>query len=421
MTTAIPASTAPTPDAKRLAIIGGGITGLSAAYEAVKRGETNIHVYEATNRFGGKIQSGTVAGETINRGAEFVDSDHTQLIALAKELGINLIENKRMEREEFQRPDGKLLSDVEFYTAYRPYAEQVMQDREAIMREPNGIQAKLLGAMTLAQYSEYLEQKVTPVTRGFWQALTDIVTFKGNSAKQVMRTAALAYESEVGQPMRNISAIQFLNETSGEPDQFLISDCNYRVEGGTEAIITALREKLQASGVSFHTGAQLNSAVKNVNGKTDLIFSNPELNTSTDKLLLTLPTYAYRDIAGLETLGLSADNKALLANTQYTNSFKLTVAFNPGAATPDSVYFAPTGFQCWSPAPGLLTFLSNADDLKSSSTKTVIMDRLNSYAKAHGSTAEKMFDLKQLDFNNPGAKACYASLAVGQAEVLGGL
>jgi monoamine oxidase len=351
-----------------LAIIGGGITGLAAAYEAVKRGQSNIHVYEASNRLDGKIQSGQVNGITINRGAEFIDGDHEHLIALAHELGVNLVENTGMAREEFVRPNGKVMAADDFYAAYKPYAEQIIRDREEIARNPNGQLAQLLGKLTLDQYASMLGQQVAPGPRSFLQALTDTLTFRGNPAKEVLGMAAHSYASEVGQPIGNISATQFMAETTPDTETFLASDCKWRVEGGTEALIVKLREALAAKGVHFHTGAELASIQKNADGKTALHFNNPALDVQAAKTILALPAYSLAKVEGLGALGMSAESQALIRDTQYTNSYKLTIAFNPGMQPPEGAFYSPAGFQCWSPAPGLLTILSTAEQIGVSKT-----------------------------------------------------
>jgi monoamine oxidase len=402
-----------------LAIIGGGITGLAAAYEAVKRGQTNIHVYEASNRLGGKIQSGQVNGVTINRGAEFIDSEHEQLIKLANELGVNLIENTGMAREEFVCPNGNIMAADEFYTAYKPYAEQIIRDREEMARNPNGQLAQLLGKLTLDQYAAMLDQQVAPAPRSFWQALTDTLSFRGNPAKEVLGMAAHSYASEVGQPIGNISATQFMAETSSTPDTFLSSDCKWRVEGGTEQLIIKLREALAAKGVQFHTGAELNHVAKQADGKLALSFNGASHNTHTSKTMITLPAYALAKVQGLEALGMSPESQALIRETQYTNSYKLTIAFKPGMQPPEGAFYSPNGFQCWSPAPGLLTILSTAEQIGvSKSPKQQISEQLEAFAKAHGSTIYAMFDVKNMNYNNPGGAGCYATPKPGQVQAL---
>jgi monoamine oxidase len=417
----------PVQQRPRLAVIGGGISGLTAAYEALERGETNIHVYEASQRFGGKIQSGIVGGQTINRGAEFIDSEHTGLIGMARALGVPLVENTGMERETFQRPDGKTMDAEKFYDAYKPYAKQVMRDRALLQSHPHDARAQWIKNFSLDQYLDHLDAKLEAEHAlpkpGLWQRVTRLFTNAPHPAREALAIAGLSFQSEMGQPMKNISAAQFIAETSPAVDTFLSSDCKFRVEGGTQALTDKLRETLEARGVTFHTGSALSTVGKRTDGGIDLGFASGDL-VAADKTILALPSYAFKDITGLETLGLSPQALTNLRKTQYTNSFKLTIAFKPGMAPPEGAFYSTEGFQCWSPAPGLLTFLSNAD-MGGANPREFISARLEAFAKAHGKTADQMFDMNftpgSFDYNNPGKAACYASPKVGQGETLAGL
>lgn len=407
---------------KKLTIVGGGISGLSAAWEAVQRGETNIHIYEADQKLGGKIQTGMIGNTPINQGAEFIDSDQEHMIGLAKSLGVPLIENKGADHEEFQRPDGSIMSGERFYESYKPYATQVMKDREEMARDPNGLRAQHINQISLQEYLAELGQHVKLPNRSLWRWLVDTVTLRGNEAKTTLAIAGGTYAAEMGRPIGDISAASFVAETSHEYDSLLASDCKFRVADGTHSLISAMHEKLKAAGVTFHTGAELKGVTKQTDGKLALNFANAELNTTTDKTILALPSYGLAKVEGLEALGLSANGKQLLNDTQYTKSIKLTVTFKPGMAPKDSTFFSSMGFQCWSSAPHLLTLLAEADTLGQQKPKEFIYERLNAYAKAHGSSAEKMFDLSfapgTFDYNNPGNKPCYCSPKPGQAKSL---
>lgn len=68
-------------------VVGGGFSGLLDAYEALGRGESVV-VVEASSRFGGVIQPVTVAGVTVDGGAEaFSTADH-HVIDLAERIGL---------------------------------------------------------------------------------------------------------------------------------------------------------------------------------------------------------------------------------------------------------------------------------------------------------------------------------------------
>lgn len=257
-------------------IVGAGISGLYSALLALDSGQKDIHVYEATDRVGGKIKSTVMNGQVLNMGAEFIDADHERLVKLCKRLGLGLNECHDQKRVLFQGPDGNVMWD--FLPKYAPIAHQVMRDREAMENNPGGAHAHMLQSMTLSDYLAQLGQIISANEgRGFFAKLWDAVTFKSNRVPQaVLATAAQSYASEVGQPPEHISAAQYIAETSPSAAKFLGSDCGYRVEGGTEAMVTALHQYLAAHGVHFHFHEKLESATKGAQGGVDLTFSGPQ-------------------------------------------------------------------------------------------------------------------------------------------------
>ena len=71
-------------------VIGGGLAGLSCADALAQRG-VDVVVLEARERVGGRVFSHHFAdGQTCERGAEFIDSNHTDVLALAERLGLTL-------------------------------------------------------------------------------------------------------------------------------------------------------------------------------------------------------------------------------------------------------------------------------------------------------------------------------------------
>lgn len=78
----------------KIAIIGGGITGLSAAYYLQKIANENnlpidVKLIEATHRLGGKMQTVVRDGYTIERGPDSFLARKTSVIKLAKEVGMD--------------------------------------------------------------------------------------------------------------------------------------------------------------------------------------------------------------------------------------------------------------------------------------------------------------------------------------------
>ena len=71
-------------------IVGGGLAGLRCA-EALVADGADVVVLEGRDRVGGRVHSHHFAdGQTCERGAEFVDSNHAEVLALAGRLGLTL-------------------------------------------------------------------------------------------------------------------------------------------------------------------------------------------------------------------------------------------------------------------------------------------------------------------------------------------
>lgn len=76
----------------RIAIVGGGLAGLTCAYRLRQAGYTAT-IYEAASRIGGRCYTrrGYFAdGQIVERGGELIDTDHTAILGLAQELGLTV-------------------------------------------------------------------------------------------------------------------------------------------------------------------------------------------------------------------------------------------------------------------------------------------------------------------------------------------
>lgn len=72
---------------RHVVVVGGGITGLAAAWEAVRRG-ARVTVLEADDRLGGRIRTTEVAGRPVDVGADAFLARRPEGLDLARELGI---------------------------------------------------------------------------------------------------------------------------------------------------------------------------------------------------------------------------------------------------------------------------------------------------------------------------------------------
>lgn len=72
----------------RIAVIGAGPSGLTAAYTLRKRGYKSVTVFEKEGRVGGKVHSKKIVGSTVELGAVFASPDYELVLGLADEYGI---------------------------------------------------------------------------------------------------------------------------------------------------------------------------------------------------------------------------------------------------------------------------------------------------------------------------------------------
>lgn len=75
---------------RRVAIIGAGAAGLTAAYTLRGRGYTSMTIFESSDRVGGKCCTTMIDGKPYDLGAGILSSDNTTVLRIAKELGVSI-------------------------------------------------------------------------------------------------------------------------------------------------------------------------------------------------------------------------------------------------------------------------------------------------------------------------------------------
>ena len=73
--------------AGRVVVVGAGIAGLAAAHRLLRRG-ARVTVLEASDRVGGKLLPGEIAGARVDFGAESMLARRPEAVALAREVGL---------------------------------------------------------------------------------------------------------------------------------------------------------------------------------------------------------------------------------------------------------------------------------------------------------------------------------------------
>src|SRR5262245_9200128 len=74
---------------RRVAVVGGGISGLVAAWELCRSGsEVEVTLFESTDRLGGKLRLEEVDGVRVDAGAESVLARRPEALELFEQLGL---------------------------------------------------------------------------------------------------------------------------------------------------------------------------------------------------------------------------------------------------------------------------------------------------------------------------------------------
>lgn len=112
---------------KRIAIIGGGISGLAAAHRLIELSQTTqqpiqLTILEASSRLGGTIQTEHRDGFLLERGPDSFISEKPEAVALAKRLNIDarLIKTNEPLRRSFIVQNGRLRSVPEGFQLLAP-------------------------------------------------------------------------------------------------------------------------------------------------------------------------------------------------------------------------------------------------------------------------------------------------------------
>jgi monoamine oxidase len=217
-----------------IAIIGGGIAGLNAAYQLKKAGLKST-VYEASNRLGGRIQSVTGAigpGLTTDLGGSFINTDHADILELVKEFNLPLF-NRAEDFKRFTFPEtayffeNRMRSEEEVAENLRPLALQIAKD-SALLDQDYDQFAPQFDRLSVQQYLDRHAEKIpTPFIR------TLIET--------AMR-AEYGVEPDVASALLVIGLLPVVEGQT--VDLLSYSDEIFSVQGGNGQIIERLAAKL---------------------------------------------------------------------------------------------------------------------------------------------------------------------------------
>jgi monoamine oxidase len=319
-----------------IAIVGGGVAGLTAAYRLYKAGAKPV-LFEASNRWGGRMFTlyDFYQGMFVELGGEFVDTGHEDLQKLSAELGVEMqklaVEGEGEDiyffKGAFHTPKD-MLDPAKKTGSFAPIAKQIAADADKLTGKDDNwtAHARKLDKMSL---KAYLEQ------------------FRGKTDDWAIDLLDVAYNIEYGlltEDQSSLNMVDMIGTDVSKPfEMFGESDEVYRIKGGSSALIKALVAALENK-VDMKQGFAL-TALDHKDEKIVMSFDAPggPQTQSFDDVILALPFTKLRQVKGLESLRLGEEKLQTIRELGYGISAKVIVGTKSRVwRTPDSGLPAPS-------------------------------------------------------------------------------
>ncbi len=374
-----------------VAIIGGGIAGLSCALTLLDKGVEST-VYEASGRVGGRMYSNRTgywsAGQISEWGGELIDTGHATVQDLAARFGLpvdDLFALQPAGSDEVYRVLG----------GYYPRA-QANADFDAIFA---AVKADLRAAPFPTTWDAYTAAGATLDALSAYDWIESRIP--GGHGSPLGAMLDLAYAIEYGADTRQQSSLNLLYLLAFQPKPFDHtlavfgeSDERYHIRGGNQRLPEAIAAYL---GDRVVTGEKLVRLKETAGGRYKLSFErgNQTIDRTFDYVVLALPFAAYTfdyAQAGFDPLKLDA-----ITSLGRGHNGKLQLQFNargwngagpwPGIANGSS--YSDTGYQCsWdvtrgqAGAPGILNLYSGGGVTDAMRTTTPFATAANAQVRA---------------------------------------
>lgn len=307
-------------DSARIAVVGAGLAGLTAAYR-LKQAGFNPVVFEGNTRIGGRCYTARGAfraGQIVERGGEFIDTDHGAIRELAKELGLALYDVLAAQ------PAGTI--PVYRFDGERYTLADATRDFGPLYRILKG-QAAAIGGGINYRYSTAAAKRFDAMTGREWI----VATVAGGLTSKLGQLIDNAYSEEDALDTDRQSALNIITSLAGnKPDDFDLyytgSDQRYRVQGGNDQIPTLLGQGL---GAAVRTGSRLAAIHAQPDGRIRLTLARDGAVADAvfDRVVLALPFSVLRAAVDYSGAGFSALKRRSIRTLAMGSSVKLQLQF----------------------------------------------------------------------------------------------
>ena len=261
----------------RVVVIGGGFSGLAAAYELTRAGY-DVTVVEARNRVGGRVISFSdlVPGKNVEGGGELIGSNHPAWVGYAKQFKLEFLDVSEEDAEFPIVLNGKRLSGDESEALWEEMEKAfstILTDAAAVDadRPWTGGDARALDERTLAAWIDKLD--ASPLCK---------------SGLRTMMTADNGVVTEWQSYLANLAMVK-----GGGLEKYWTESEVYRCKGGNQQLATKLVSAIGATRVI--TRMPVRSVVTTQSGVRVLLASGKTLEA--DHAVLTAPPPTWNRIA----------------------------------------------------------------------------------------------------------------------------
>ena len=298
-----PASSISKNQEKRIAIIGGGMAGLSCAYSLLKAGYRST-IYEARNRTGGRMltkKNFVSPNITTDLGGEFVDSIHKDMFKLTRDFDLSLIDTRADTAiRDTYFVEGQRYSDADIVQEFSRINHIIRKDNRRCGKNYASAYAKELDQLSLEAYLENLDCE-------HW-------------LKLMLREA---YDAEMGIESDQQSAlnlISFIGTSRKHFDIFGDSDERYKIRGGSSTLTDTMTDYLESSKIEIRKGMPLET-IESDGDQYRLSFQNTP-GVTADYVVLAIPFTTLREI-DLQLDEMTSSKKQCISNFKYGQNNKL--------------------------------------------------------------------------------------------------
>lgn len=239
-----------------VAIIGGGIAGLSALHHLTRAG-VDARLFEARTRLGGRMYTERAKGvPPLEMGGQLVNTDHGDMHALAKEYGIALIDRKGGPHRLAVVSGGQEVTRERLVAGLRGIAGQIDLDS----RRLDADYARVAAELDRMSFTGYLDKYQRLIPERWMRELLEA-------------TARTEYGVEPAQASA-IELVFNLPAVDGRRvDVLSRSDERYLLAGGSGTLVDAMARRLAGRITTFRRLTRVDAGA---NGGARLTFSNGE-------------------------------------------------------------------------------------------------------------------------------------------------